>query len=362
MARSQSPGSERIYAVHRRWLSDVLPSGDSLVTPGVSIWTVDRLSELQEHFVDAPDLTKGKTFLEKLHGQLSQASPEAVQLMAELHIIHFLVIWNGAISAAKKVRDIETVLSWMPDPPSIPENLTDAMAPGVVHPGQWVLTRRDVQLSWLIRFSLAIHASSHTSRLVDDPWKLRAFTEELKESGAEGAQLGLLHLAHPDSIEGIVSPTHRDLIIDRFGHLAEQTTDIDRSLLEIRQALSHDYGEMFDFYEDPLRHRWLRDKSWSAYVRWAGRFRATPEFAAEERDYKLAVVEAVAEARRAVLAQDPSWFGRLKAAITHKDNNLTLRRTHRAFLKWAETTTNRDCTQARATHQACMTTRDTVAA
>ena len=336
MARSQSPGSEGIYAVHRRWLSDVLPSGDSLITPGVPIWTVERLSELQEHFVDAPDLTKGKTFLQKLHGQLSQVSPEAVQLMAELHVVHFLLIWNGAISATKKVRDTETVLSWMPDPPSIPETLTEAMSPGLVHPGQWVLTRRDVQLSWLIRFSLAIHAASDPSRLVDDPWKLRAFTEEMKESGAEGARLGLLHLAHPDTIEGIVSPTHRDLIIDRFGHLAEQTEDIDRALLEIRKALAHEHGERFDFYDAPLVHRWLRDKSWPAFVRWASRFRANPEFDAEERDYKLLVADAVAAARRAVLDEDPSWFGPLKAAIAHKDNNLTLWRTHSAFLKWAE--------------------------
>ena len=336
MAHSENLGSERIYTVHHRWLSEVLPSGGSLITPGASIWTVERLGELQEHFVDNPDLTKGKTFLEKLHGQLSGASPEAVQLMAELHVVHFLLIWNGAISATKKVRDIETVLSWMPDPPSIPEDLTDAMASGLVHPGQWVLTRRDVQLAWLIRFALAAHAAADASRLVDDPWALRAFTEDLQESGTEGARLGLLHMAHPDTFEAIVSTTHRDLILERFGHHAEQTEDVDRALLQIREELAKEHGETFNFYEEPLLHRWLRGKSWPPFVRWATRFRASPEFDAEERDYKLPVAEAVAEARRALLDDDPAWFGPLKAAVGHKDNNLTVWRTHGVFLKWAE--------------------------
>ena len=336
MARSEDPGSEHVYAVHDRWLSEVLPSGGSLIAPGASIWTVERLGELQEHFVDNPDLTKGKSFLEKLHGQLSGVSPEAVQLMAELHVVHFLLIWNGAISASKKVRDIESVLSWMPDPPPIPEDLTDAMAPGLVHPGQWVLTRRDVQLAWLMRFALAVHAAPDVSRLVEDPWELRAFTEDLRESGTEGSRLGLLHMAHPDIFEAIVSTTHRDLIIARFGYHAEQTEDVDRALLQIRETLAKEYGATLDFYEDPLLHRWLRGKSWPVFVRWAIRFRASPEFDAEERDYKLPVAEAVAEARRVLLDDDPAWFGPLKAAVGHKDNNLTLWRTHGVFLKWAE--------------------------
>ncbi len=149
MARLTRAGTDRIYTVHRRWLTEVLP-GDSLLTPGKPIWSEEHLLELQEHFVDNPDLTGGKTFLEKLRDQLAPASPHAVQLMAELHVVHFLLVWTGAISASKKIQDLEAILSWMPNPPAIPEGIRLAMEPGLVHPGQWVLTRRDVQLSWLI--------------------------------------------------------------------------------------------------------------------------------------------------------------------------------------------------------------------
>ena len=81
--RSQDPAVGPIYAMHARWLSEVLGPGDSLLTPGTPIWTVEHLDELAENFVDKPDLTKDKRFLEKLHDQLVPASPGAVQLMAD---------------------------------------------------------------------------------------------------------------------------------------------------------------------------------------------------------------------------------------------------------------------------------------
>ena len=118
------------YALHRRWLVDVLGSGGSLFTPGAAIWTSDHLDELERDFSGQPDITKGKRFLEKLHDQLAGVPPEAVQLMAELHAVHFLIIWTGAVSAAKKRAVMETILSWMPVPCAIPDDVREAMAPG----------------------------------------------------------------------------------------------------------------------------------------------------------------------------------------------------------------------------------------
>ena len=75
--------------------------------------------------------------------------------MAELHAVHFLMIWVGAISAATKVSILKTILAWMPAPPDVPADVVQAMAPGLVHPGTRVMTRRDTQITWLIRFSSA---------------------------------------------------------------------------------------------------------------------------------------------------------------------------------------------------------------
>ena len=101
MAFSADSGVNALYAMHSRWLSGVLGTGDSLFTPGAAIWTVGHLDELESDFSGQPDLTKGKRFLEKLHDQLASVSPEAVQLMAELHAVHFLIISTSAISATK---------------------------------------------------------------------------------------------------------------------------------------------------------------------------------------------------------------------------------------------------------------------
>ena len=227
----------------------------------------------------SPDLTKGKRFLDKLHDQLAHASPEAVQLMAELHAVHFLIIWTGAISAAKKRSDLEAIVSWMPVPCAVPADVLDAMAPGIVHPGQWVMTRRDTQLTWLIRFSRAWKdlPGERQRLLIEDPWAMKAFAEAIFAPSSDSARLALLHLAHPDTFEPIVSPDHKRLITERFADEARSDADIDRRLLAARAALTAQYGESFDWYADPLVHRWWKDrKTWPAFLDLAAVLRDVP--------------------------------------------------------------------------------------
>ena len=276
---SAVPDSDALYAMHRRWLGDVLGSGDSLFTPGSAIWTADHLDELEREFTGQPDLTKGKRFLDKLRDQLAHASPEAIQLMAELHAVHFLIIWTAAISAAKKRSDLEAIVSWMPVPCAVPPDVLDAMSPGIVHPGQWVMTRRDTQLAWLIRFSRAWKdlPPGRQDELIDDPWALKEFAEAIHSDSAESARLALLHLAHPDTFEAIVSPAHKRLITERFADAAGGDPDIDRRLQAARSALTGQYGEGFDWYADPLLRRWWKDpKAWPEFLTWMRRLRDVP--------------------------------------------------------------------------------------
>jgi 5-methylcytosine-specific restriction protein B len=194
VALSHAPGADALYAMHARWLTGVLGPGDSLFTPGAAIWTADCLDELERNFSGRPDLTKGKRFLEKLHDQLADVSSQAVQLMAELHAVHFLIIWIGAISAATKRNDIEAILSWMPVPSSVPENVLAAMEPGLVHPGQWVMTRRDTQLTWLIRFCRAWKdlPGERQQLTADDPWAMKSFAESIHAASSDSARLHTL--------------------------------------------------------------------------------------------------------------------------------------------------------------------------
>ena len=286
VALSDKPDTTALYALHNRWLSGVLGAGDSLFTPGSAIWTADHLDELERDFSGQPDLTKGKRYLDKLHDQLANVSPEAIQLMAELHAVHFLIIWIGAISAAKKRSDLETILAWMPVPCSVPDSVLEAMTPGLVHPGQWAMTRRDTQLTWLIRFSRAWKElpADRQRLLVTDPWALKDFTETIHAPTSDSARLALLHLAHPDTFEPSVSPNHKLLMAERFAEAAGSDPDIDRRLLTARAALTPVYGEGFDWYQDPVVHLWWKNqKAWTAFLRWLERFRAIPDHPGPEQ-------------------------------------------------------------------------------
>jgi hypothetical protein len=126
----------------------------------------------------------------------------------------------------------------LPVPCTIPADVLEALSPGIVHPGQWVMTRRDTQLAWLIRFARAWAdlTAERQEQLTGDPWQMKAFAETIHAASAESARLALLHLAHPDTFEPIVSSDHKNLIAGRFADVAGTDPDIDRRLLAARAA------------------------------------------------------------------------------------------------------------------------------
>jgi MoxR-like ATPase len=285
MADSSDQSTDPIYAMHARWLAEVLGPGDSLFTPGTPIWTKEHLDELERAFVARPDTTPGRRYEEKLRDQMAGVSPEAKQLMAELHAVHFLMIWVGAISAATKVSIIKAILAWMPAPPDVPADVMEAMTPGLVHPGTWVMTRRDTQITWLIRFSAAWKELAEPERqsLAADPWALKEFTGHVDAPSANSAQMAVLHLAHPETFDPIVSADHKRWITSRFADLAGTSPDPDRRLLAVRGALTPQYGEGFDWYDDWLVRLWWKNgKDWKSFLRWLEHSRATTSRPAPE--------------------------------------------------------------------------------
>ncbi|TBT84008.1 AAA family ATPase [Propioniciclava sinopodophylli] len=332
---------DRIYRLAWRWATDVLPNGDSILTPGSRIWTVQNFDELQVKFVERPDETGDKKFLAKLHEQLSDASPAAIQLMAELHLLFFWWVWEGAISAPKKRADLNAILSWHPDRPTIPAEVDASLSPGIAHPGQWANTRRDVQLTCLVHVAMALKSQSpdRYAELLRDPFQFRDVVVATPDSSADAAKLGLLHLLFPDTFEHTVSPRHKQLILSRFnGHVRDET-DMDRALLQIRQALSSTYGPCFDYYAaetDPLPHLWNKDRAWTSVVRWVQRIWTTMDLDAEERNYKLDFSRQL-KARR---HNDPvgvvEWYESLRKGLFDPNNNLMGWRSRATFDAWAK--------------------------
>ena len=202
-----------------------------------------------------------------------------IQLMAEIHAVHFSdhLEWRhlGGEEAIRP-RDDRLVDARAGD--NSRSEVADVMSPGIVHPGQWAMTRRDVQLTWLIRFAQAwirVGTDSQPS-LIRDPWAMKSFAEAIPAEGADASRLALLHLSSPDTFEAVVSVGHRKLLIDRFGDRAGYVDDPDRKLLEIRANLSREVGEDFNWYDDPLVHLWLKPKAWRALLGWTEKLRADP--------------------------------------------------------------------------------------
>ena len=100
-------GPDEIYEAMRVFVDKGLRADDSAFTPGRAIWTAENFATLKTEFVDRPD-TGGDSFGDKLRRQLSDCTPEQVQLMAELMYVHLLI--NSATTGAKKRQTIAEIL------------------------------------------------------------------------------------------------------------------------------------------------------------------------------------------------------------------------------------------------------------
>ena len=336
MPKRPRAGSELVYAAGP-WLADAaLRENGSLFDPDASVWTPERFEELNQLFVQRPDEGQA-SFEAKLQEQLAGATPEAVQLMAELLFVHLLITMS--VGGARKRELIRTVLDWSGREVTIPDELDAALDPGLVKPGTWFNTRRDRQLTWLVEFGRAWTPLDRTEKeqLLADPWQFKAFAEGVEHAQAYQQFAALLHLLFPETFEAIVSRDHKQLIADRFSDLvAEPVADIDRRLQQIRARLEERYGPEVDFYDSPLVDRWRHSAGrWQEFVDWAQRIYQDPDFDAAERDYKLEAAAAFRPAVEAVREGHDGFLELVKRGFRSRHNNLTPWQAHDRFLKWA---------------------------
>jgi hypothetical protein len=74
---------------------------------------------------------------------------------------------------------------------------------------------------------------------------------------------------------------------------------------------------------------------WDGFLEWASLFYSTPEFASEERDYKLEAVEPLRRCRQLLLGGQ-AWLPELRAGLTNAHSgNVDFRLADR-YLEWAE--------------------------
>jgi len=153
--------TEQVYALADEIRDRCLRHLDSLLTPGESVWTSAAAKELVVHFVDAPD-TGGGSFLDKLGSQLAEASPQAIRLMAELAVIYEMAPVNVGVPAKRRI--VEGILALAGEDAPLPDRVLEAFTGGIANPGTWYLARPDVQLTFLVRFAVALTALSDEER------------------------------------------------------------------------------------------------------------------------------------------------------------------------------------------------------
>lgn len=231
----------------------------SLFTPGVPIWTTANLTELKQRFIDQPD-ESAATFEEKLSKQLAGASDAALQLMAEMLYIYYMVA--DQMHGKTKLANIGDVLRWMKQPVVVPPSLVAAAEQGLTNTGTFYLTNKPFQLWFLIHSALAWRLRPRAEResLLADPWAFKAFLLKVPDTRAVPMRMALLHIVFPDTFEIIISATHKRQICAAFPDIAPGEKDEDRKLLAIKRTLPSEPKTIYIFYRDEIARRWDPDK------------------------------------------------------------------------------------------------------
>ena len=261
---SRTSGAAAVLDAAERWKQRCLLDGRSLFGEE-RLWASEHFGELQTYFVEQPDASKKRSFLEKLRNQLAPAPPEAKRLWAEMTWVYYLIV--NSVRGVTKLDRIRTVWEW--SGVALPQNHwalgVDVLDKGIVNPGrgysghQWREFRFVVgtMLDWCGR------SAGERESLLNHPWR---FAEYLDARGdRRQIRHALLYLLFPDEFEPIMAPQHKRQIVRAYGDGADGLPDsgeadlirLDKALLEVRRRLAEERpGQEVSFYDKGMRSVW----------------------------------------------------------------------------------------------------------
>ncbi len=235
---------------------------DSLFTPGRKLWTLQNLRRFHVLFVERFDDGEG-LFLEKFRTQLDGADDDVYQLAAEL--LYVQQFFTSLTGPAKKIENVQTVLSWSTRPAPIPDWAVVGVKRGLAG-DQSFNQHRPFHLAWLNEFLIDWQSLPEADRLgrLDDPWRFAKAVRgiEFSRGAHQPMREAWLYLIFPDTFENISSRKDKKLIREAFkSRLAQGMTDnIDADLLAIRKSFSPQEDEGFHFYRSPLIEQWQTER------------------------------------------------------------------------------------------------------
>jgi len=341
--------SDDVYRAAVAFRERCLGTDGSLFTDR-RLWTVETLEAVDAQ-VSRSEIGSG-SWLDKLEAQLETLNPDEILLGAEL--VYMLLLPQMDTLAATKRTQLGRVLGLLAEPPAVPAELDAALDGGGVARFSTAKSWSPTLLQFLIRLAVRIKETPDAERqsMLFDPWVFRQVVETVRSSTDQMMANTIKHALFPETFESIISPGQREQLIAAFAKapgVAEEPDD-DRRIARIAALAAQATDGDFTLYEEPLRRAWsdAANPRWEEGVQLAQRLYARDDFDGLERDYKVELGGMVAEARSALLADDPAWPEKLALVLKHGHQNLVGWRVRDAFLDWVNADRNRASDALRA--------------
>lgn len=242
----------------------MLGDGASVIDPATMIWTASAAEDLRARIGDNLIIGTGQGQWDKLDEQLQGASREVVLLAAELTFLREHPL-RSALPDTRRAH-VERILQHLDVPAHLPASMATWLArpSGVAgfEPGSWYNGSLWRHVIWASTFVRSWNGLSEAGRELarTDPWALQ---QVMIDSGEDRSDIrnAFQFLARPDVFEPISSAGMkervRDGLADRIGGATgTDPTALDRDLLAIRAALTHEVEGPFHFWTPGLRELW----------------------------------------------------------------------------------------------------------
>ena len=142
---------------------------------------------------------------------LGDAPPEVCQLMAETVFVGYLIVHEKTVGPEKKRENIDKVLALISPSLSIPDDLSDGLAPGIAT-SQFFAAYLPHHFAFVVDFAKRWKDQRHGRDLFDRnnyyaAWQFRDFVLSLPQVPFTAIiqRQAMMHLVYTDTFEGTVS-------------------------------------------------------------------------------------------------------------------------------------------------------------
>jgi len=259
---------QKLYDIIQLWKQECILAQDSLFWPGSGVWKEKNVIALQRVMLQSLRKQKESGTIdhnpESMFGQLNDSQH---RLASELVFLYWLCP-HAPPFEEKNAR----VLEFAKKKTAIELNernsdILQALNGGFNDPGIDYYESMVQQIIYVLNFvRITFQFDKATLEdLLSDPQKFKILIFQIQKNVVRKMRTALLHMMFPDYYERITSMRHKNLIVNAFHSIIEDSDtlpdDTDERLFLIRQKLSGLFPDKaLDFYYSPLLECWEGDR------------------------------------------------------------------------------------------------------